>query len=276
MEKEAIKHLQDDAVIDAINQVLIENDADLLALPESARLEDLEQYSDRRRRFRGTFATNDPKGFANYCVTNVTETIKSACFIDPEQMAALTILDLGTVNAPLHADHKATLSLQKTAAFKALLQIEGKRMDQKSAAEWLEDWAPHLAATIRGEDGPEFYPLSKAIAAVRLVTLKTNTEQEHEDRDYGATRSTMASVEAKSRDQPLPNFLEFTCNPYHGLPERTFRLRIALITSDGDPEFRFRMVQAEQEQEEMADDFADLIRQEMGGVMDVTIGRMTA
>ena len=36
------------------------------------------------------------------------------------------------------------------------------------------------------------------------------------------------------------------------------------------------MVQAEQEQEEMADDFADLIRQEMGGVMDVTIGRMNA
>ncbi len=276
MEKEAIKHLQDDAVIDAINQVLIENDADLLALPESARLEDLEQYSDRRRRFRGTFATNDPKSFANYCVNNVSEQIKSGCFIDPDQMSAITILDLGTVNVPLHADHKAGLSLQKTAAFKALLQIEGKRMDQKSAAEWLEDWSPHLAATIRGENGPELYPLSKAIAAVRLVTLKTNTEQEHEDRDYGATRSTMASVEAKSRDQPLPNFLEFTCNPYHGLQERTFRLRIALITSDGDPEFRFRMVQAEQEQEEMADDFADLIRQEMGGVMDVTIGRMTA
>ena len=55
----------------------------------------------------------------------------------------------------------------------------------------------------------------------------------------------------------------------------SFRLRIALITSDGDPEFRFRMVQAEQEQEEMADDFADLLYRIVGSVaLDALVLRL--
>ena len=277
MEKEAIQHLEDNAVIDQINTTLDPETTGVIALPESARLEDLEKYGDQRRRFRGTFATNDPKAFTNYCVTNSdAPDITSACFVDGDQMSALAIMDLGTVHTPLHAEHRAGLSLQKTAAFKALLGIEGERLSQKDAAEWLEDWTPHLSALVSGEGGYEPCAITKAIAAVRRVTLQTKSEQEHADSDYGASRSTMESVEASSREQPLPAFFEFTCTPYQGLTERTFRMRVSLITSAAEPQFRLRMVQAEQEHEEMADEFADLVRQEIGGVMSVTIGRMKA
>ncbi|MCV5132407.1 DUF2303 family protein, partial [Escherichia coli] len=66
------------------------------------------------------------------------------CFIDADNMRAVSVLNLGTIDEPGHADNTATLKLKKTAPFSALLSVNGERNSQKSLAEWIEDWADYL------------------------------------------------------------------------------------------------------------------------------------
>ena len=68
----------------------------------------------------------------------------------------------------------------------------------------------------------------------------------------------MAEVEAKNRDH-LPAFLQFTCEPYQGLSERTFTLRLNVITGE-NPRIGVRIVRLETAEEEMAKELEELLR----------------
>lgn len=67
----------------------------------------------------------------------------------------------------------------------------------------------------------------------------------------------MQSVEASSKDV-MPVAFEFKCIPYEGLGERRFILRNSLLKS-GEPIFVLRIVQLEAREEEMANEFRDLL-----------------
>jgi hypothetical protein len=58
-------------------------------------------------------------------------------------MTARSVFNIGTLDNPGHADNVASITLKKTAPFRALLQIDGRRLKQKQIAEWLEDWSDY-------------------------------------------------------------------------------------------------------------------------------------
>ena len=230
------------------------------ALPEGVKIADLEQYLENRRRYRGTMKTNLIGEFVEF----VTSTIDGysaytgdnfPCFIDPQAMRAIAFFNLGDIDNPGHGDHQAKLSLQKTEAFQELLGINGKRFDQRQLAEWLEDWIDHIEAI--AEDGA-ILPLSTAVAAIRRITIGTNAETTREEKTFGTRQSAMAEVEAKHKDQ-LPAFLKFTCEPYQGLQERTFTVRLSLITGE-KPQISARIVRLETAQEDMAKELEEKLR----------------
>lgn len=232
-----------------------------VALPEGVKIADLEQYLENRRRYRGTMKTNLIGEFVEF----VTSTIDGysaytgdsfPCFIDPQAMRAIAFFNLGDIDNPGHGDHQAKLSLQKTEAFQELLGINGKRFDQRQLAEWLEDWIDHLQTF--GEDGTKELSLAASVAAIRRITIGTTAETTREEKTFGTRQSAMAEVEAKHKDQ-LPAFLKFTCEPYQGLQERTFTVRLSLITGE-KPQISARIVRLETAQEEMAKELEEKLR----------------
>ena len=225
-----------------VNEIISKIGADAVALPENFRIHDLEKFNLNRFRFRGALSTASIDDFTRYSKDLADEGTR--CFIDADNMRAVSVLNLGTIDEPGHADNTATLKLKKTAPFSALLSVNGERNSQKSLAEWIDANGDAIQAT-------------KAAAAVRKITIEANQTADFEDNDFSGKRSLMESVEAKTKDI-MPVAFEFKCVPFEGLKERPFKLRLSIITGDR-PVLVLRIIQLEAVQEEMANEFRDLL-----------------
>ncbi|HHG8876717.1 TPA: YfdQ family protein [Citrobacter freundii] len=223
-------------------------------LPEGTGIESLERFSLERFRFRGAMTTTSIDDFARYSKGYASASEPARCFIDADNMTASSVFNIGTLDNPGHADNVASITLKKTAPFRALLQIDGQRLKQKQIAEWLEDLSDYLLAF--DADGNTMQ-ISQAAQAVRRITIQQATQQDHETSDFAGKKSLMQSVEASSKDV-MPVAFEFKCVPYEGLGERRFSLRNNLLTSD-EPCFVLRIIQLEAQEEEIANEFRDLL-----------------
>lgn len=229
-------------------------------LPDGTGVESLERFSLERFRFRGAMSTTSIDDFARYSKGYASASEPARCFIDADNMTARSVFNIGTLDNPGHADNVASITLKKTAPFRALLQIDGQRLKQKQIAEWLEDWSDYLLAF--DADGNTMQ-ISQAAQAVRRITIQQATQQDHETSDFAGKKSLMQSVEASSKDV-MPVAFEFKCVPYEGLGERRFSLRNSLLTSD-EPCFVLRIVQLEAQEEEIANEFRDLLISKFDG-----------
>ncbi|MFY0199460.1 YfdQ family protein [Klebsiella variicola] len=223
-------------------------------LPDGTTVASLERFALERFRFRGAMDTTSIDDFVRYSVAYAQEEEKARCFIDADNMLARSIFNIGTLDNPGHADNVASIKLKKTAPFRALLAINGDRLSQKQIAEWLEDWSDFLLAF---DAEGQTMDISKAAQAVRRVTIQQTNQADHEDSDFAGRKSLMQSVEASSKDV-MPAAFEFKCIPYEGLGERRFSLRNSLLKS-GEPVFVLRIVQLEAQEEEIANEFRDLL-----------------
>ncbi|QYG86548.1 YfdQ family protein [Citrobacter koseri] len=229
-------------------------------IPENAQIESLECFNSQRFRFRGAMTTTNIDDFARYSKGYASASEPTRCFIDADNMTARSVFNIGTLDNPGHADNVASITLKKTAPFRALLQIDGQRLKQKQIAEWLEDWSDYLLAF--DADGKTM-EISQAAQAVRRITIQQATQQDHETGDFAGKKSLMQSVEASSKDV-MPVAFEFKCVPYEGLGERRFSLRNSLLTSD-EPCFVLRIVQLEAQEEAIANEFRDLLISKFDG-----------
>lgn len=248
--EQAVDKLQQGAAIAQANAAMAQPFA---ALPSDFSLHDLEKFAPNRRRARGTFKTPFVAAFCAY-LTKHAEAGATA-FVDPQRMAATAVLNLGHPGQPGHADNLAVLEPNKTAAFAALSLIaNGGGQSQRGVAEFLEDWTGH--ATCFNDDGE--IPAGKAIAAVRRITIDSLRKQESQEQALSATRSALESVSASS-SEPLPTTIYFRCQPYAELSERTFVLRLSVLTSDKAPLLVLRVVKPEAHAEQMSQELAALI-----------------
>lgn len=215
------------------------------ALPDNFKLANLEQYLPGRCRYRGTMKTVALKDFMDYCEKYEDE--GSECFVDPQRMTARTIFNLGCTGEPGHADFTAELSLVKTAEYSALLDVNGSRTTQKTMAEFMEDYSDSIVCF--ASDG-EVIPNSKAIAAIRRLTIEASRKEDHEVQDLKASRSALESIEARS-DHGLPSGFRFECIPFNGLEVRSFDLRLSVLTGGDAPSLVARIKRLEEAQEEM-------------------------
>lgn len=250
----AISQIQNMAVsalsLTAVNQSL----CPAVVLPSDFNVKSLEHLQEGRYRFRGAMDTTSISDFVKYSMQHGIEEGVS-CFIDADEMAAKTIFNIGTIGDPGHADNTAMVSLKKTAPFASLLNVNGRKSGQKELAEWLEDWRDNLMAF---DAEGNVIDIKQAINAVRKITIEASRSADHEDSDFGAKRSVMESVEAKSRDV-MPAAFQFTCTPYDELSERAIKLRYSVLTGGDVPVLVLRIVQLEKLEEQIAQEFRDLL-----------------
>ncbi|HHH0550659.1 TPA: YfdQ family protein, partial [Yersinia enterocolitica] len=267
----AITQIRDMVLTSIIEKQLSSTACDTIALPDGVSVKSLEQFNLERYRFRGAMETSSIDEYVKYSSGYAGDGVR--CFIDAEEMRAETIFNIGTLENPGHADNTASLSLKKTAPFRELLNIDGRKQAQKELAEWLEDYREFLLAF--DADGAVL-DIKKAVGAVRRITIEQTSSADHEDQDFSAKRSVMESVEAKCKDV-MPAAFEFKCIPYEGLGERRFKLRYSILTGGNVPVLVLRIVQLEAEEEKIAVEFLELLTNKFKGVeVETFIGKFKA
>lgn len=266
MDERAIQQIQETAV--AAARLLDDAkqapglDRPIVALPSSLTVHDLEKFMFGRARFRGTFSTGNPDAFAEYIKAQAPGAV---CFVNGDSMVANAIFDLGTVEDPKHAEHRAVLTMEKTAPFRALLARNGETHTQRLTAEWIEDWRDFIhPCNADGED----IPLVKAVSAVRSLSLEEKRAHGFEEQDFKSKRTAMEEIEAKGAHENLPVFLDFRCTPYEGLSKRSFRARLGIVSTRGEsaPSFVLRIVREEHELEQVALEFRKLLDGKFSGL----------
>lgn len=271
-DKDTLTALQEHKAIESAQKALAfahQDSNDLAALPSDYKLHNLEQYLPTRRRARGIMTTNDLESFIGYTVAH--SEAGASVFIEAESMSAFAVLNLGIPNEPGHADNKAKLKLNRTAAFTALISIAtGQPYKQSTVAEFLEDWPDQIKCI---NDAGDIAP-PKAIAAIRKLTIETMRKLESEEQALSQSRSAFESVQATSKD-PIPTTILFKCQPYSDLAERTFAIRLTVQTGGDKPAITLRVVKAEQHNEEMAAELAALIIRGFEGGTPVLVGSYT-
>lgn len=272
-DKSAIEAINEGAGIymarEAIRVALTEGNRGAVPLPNDFQLHDLEKYMPMRRRARGLMETSLVQDFASYVSGNVVA--GSTVFVSHKAMVANAVLNLGTQDKPGHADDRAQLKPDMTAAYTALRQhANGNAMEQARVAEFLEDWSPMIECFHESER----LKIDKAISAVRNITIEGLRKVEASEQQLSASKSAFESVTASSKDT-LPTFIHFKCVPYHGFNERTFVMRLGIRTSD-KPAIVLRIINTEQHEEEMAQELAEKVKQAIGDACPVLIGDYTA
>ncbi|CNI38246.1 YfdQ family protein [Yersinia mollaretii] len=271
LDSSAITEIRDMVLTSIIERQLSTTACDTIALPAGVAVKSLEQFNLERYRFRGSMETSSIDEYVKYSSGYAGKGVR--CFIDADEMRAETIFNIGTLINPGHADNTASLSLKKTAPFRELLNIDGRKQAQKELAEWLEDYREFLLAF--DADGVVL-DIKKAVGAVRRITIEQTSSADHEDQDFSAKRSVMESVEAKSKDV-MPAAFEFKCVPYEGLGEHRFKLRYSILTGGNIPVLVLRIVQLEAEEEKIAVEFLGLLTNKFKDVeVETFIGKFKA
>lgn len=269
LSKEAIQHIESNALAAAGRE--IGTDAGRLAvLPESVRLHNLEPYQSVRDRFRGALNTHSLQDFVKYVDNHKSDDntpVSSAGFIDQDAMRATVIFNLGEPGYAGHGDDTATLTLKATAAYSALQSIVGRKVDQQTLAEFLEDWAPNIQAFA----GEEELSLVQAITGIRKMTIKATSQRDSTVGDLSSSRSAMDEIEAKSQET-LPTAFAFVTVAFEGLAASTISLRLSVITGGEAPMLKLRWVGEEAQREAIAREFKGVLEQEVGGLVPLTIG----
>lgn len=255
LDKEAIHSLDTntaEAIRAASTALLMDGDAmALAAMPEHFKIHDLEKYLPYRRRARGKMETQSIEDFAQYVARQKLP--GAAVFIHTDNMTAVAILNLGTAADPGHADDRAVFEANPTAAYRAMTGVAyGGSITQQRAAEFLEDWAMYISCYHDGE----FIHTSKAIAAVREITIEGLRKIGATEGQLSASRTTFEEVKASGKEQ-IPTLIEFSCEPYAGLDSRCFRIRLGIQTGGDKPSLVLRIVKQEEHQESMGRELAD-------------------
>ncbi|AQL40067.1 DUF2303 family protein [Pseudomonas syringae] len=267
MEAKAIQLIQDTAVI--ANAKALDTFTPSIALPATVNVVSLEKFQQTRSRFRGVLETSSLKDFSEYVLNQADG--NTSGFVDSDDMTCTVFFNLGNQDNPGHGDFRAKLTLKKTAAFIALERAAGSKHTQKELSDFIEDWAPNLTALT--SDGADI-DLRRAAGAIRSITIEQARKSEHIVGDMSASRSAMDQIEAKSADG-LPAELLFSVNPYEGLQAQTIQLRVAVLTGGDQPVLRLRWIGEAQLREDLAQEFKQVVAQEVGGATDLTIGSFT-
>lgn len=264
---ESIDLIQSTAVEAAGKRQLRASDLPTAVILDSAQsVHSLESYLATRFRYRGSLVTTSLVDFAAYTKL-ASGSPKAVGFVDVAKMAANVFFNLGTSEQPGHGDWTATLNMQPTAAYKALADAQGKRFDQAGLIDWLEDWNDVLKADFADGNAS----LTRAVASIRKMKISTKAETTHNTNDFSASRSALEEVEATGADA-LPTGFTLSTSPYEGLQSREFALKLSVLTGSDKPALTLRWLRKEQQLEDIAREFKQVLGDALGDSATLTIG----
>lgn len=217
---------------------------------------DTEQFELGRNRARGAFSTPSFLDFKDFVKNHGDE--NTPVLVDPKNANAVAVLNFDEQGfAQGHCDYTATLQLEPTVAWKKLTELKGKKLDQRSFAIFLEDWASVFAAT--SSDGASFIDMNTAINAVRNMTIDASSSKESTVESLSESTSSLDRIEAKSKIGAIPAFFTIVDEAYFGLDPRDIKLRLVINAADGKPTFSLQIVKEELLLDEIIKEFKQTV-----------------
>lgn len=265
LDKEAIQHIEG---MSKAGKPVEEADFKAVYLPDSMKIQDLEHLQKFKNRYTGDFITDSLASFAEY----VKEQDEKTCFVHTKRPVAKAIFDLGTKEEPLHAKHNALFEVGETAAYMAVKSFAQGRQSQEDLAEWLEDWM--FCIQVLDKDNQEM-DVRTAIRAVRNVTIEAAGKYESDIQQLSTTQSSLESIEANSKGNPLPAWINFTCRPYKCIEEATFPIRISMSLKKEEIAFLLKISNLEKIQEDISEHFAETVSNAIGKDTAIYLGEFS-
>lgn len=208
----------------------LDQSKDVLFINHETKIADLEKYSKTKRRMNGSFETNSIAALAEFAVSTIKESSEidtPSCFVGEDGKASL-FFNFGSIENPLHQDLTGSVSLKKTAIFKAIENLKDEQLTQRELAEFIEDFNDYIVAL--DKNGEEILQ-SSAIAAIRDMSIEAQRNVGQKSEDYRDESSAFASVEAKFKGA-TPAYLKFNIQPFSEMSEYQFIFRISVLTTN--------------------------------------------
>lgn len=237
----------------------------LIALHENFKIHDTEVYQAGRNRARGTFKTPSFGDFKSYVLdsnplTNAGEVVipfAAPIFVDHKNVTAIAVLNFDAANLPQgHCDYTATLELEPTVLWKKLNELKGSKLNQKSFAVLLEDWADVIVAYTEAD---EIIPSGLAIRAVRNMSIDTSVKADSVVNNTNESRSKLEQVAVKASENALPAYFKVSDTAYLGLDKKEIRLRLIVNAGDQDPVFAIQIVREELLKNDIIQEFKEKV-----------------
>ena len=259
LNEKTLAELRKNETLSVLNESLglIGAHSPVMVLPDGFHVEDLESKMEFRTSYRAQYKTKSIQDFTIYSKEFSQE--GSKCFVDSDQMTAKVIFDLGTTDKPLHQKNTASLKIDKTAAFMALLRICNSKQTQKEAADFIEDWAENITVLLK--DGTEISP-GAASNKLRSITIEQVKNIDSKVEDFSESMTQFEKIEAKNQDS-IPARIQFSCIPFHGLGERLFEIRLGILTGEQKPTISLRIIKLEAQEEDMALEFKEILEDKL-------------
>lgn len=263
MDSTAIKEIQNGAIALELGKRVNDTEVPVAVIPKDFNVHSLERYQEFRSRLRASLNTSHIDSFVGYIGAQRADD-GDPIFVDPDDVSAKVIFDLGDEQTPGHCDHTAILKLRKTAAFEAyedLFERIGRGgIGQRALAEWVEDWRSCIFAY--GEEDSEI-DVKRLIATIRRVSIEGIRKADSSEENYSSSRTTLEEITAKSEAGELPEWLEFVTEPYHGLPQQKFRFRISIRTGGDQLSFGAFRIQEGRDAEVIGENFIAELKQHL-------------
>lgn len=245
---------------------------DLIALNKDYAVQDLEKFLNGRLRPRGKFITTSFSDFKNFVEQNESSD-ETPVFVDHQNATATAVLNYANEHAQGHCDHLASLQLEQTVVWAKLKELKGEKLDQRSFAIFLEDWASVLEAT--SADGATFIDMKVAINAIRNMTIDASSSKDSSVESLSESSSSLDRIEAKAKIGAIPAFFTINDQVYLGLENRDIKLRLVIHTTDGKPYFSVQIVKEELLLDEVTKEFKQKVIDLLPD-LQVYIGTFTA
>lgn len=273
MEQATVQKIADLAIAaQGVMPVQIDKNASIAVIPDSFKVVGTEKFNPLRDRFRGVFATLNIQSFVEYIQQRETTDIKA--FIDTARgLTAQAFFNIGGIAAPGHADDIANLTLEKKPEFKALERADGSRFGQQELIDWIDDWADFVTAY--SADGTAISQ-DKALRALRRVKINRSHEADSSVKDLGYNASVTEQAEATGVDENLPAYLMLSTESYKGLSVDELKISLRISFKDSSPTFVLRFTGKDAHEERRADEFIELLQDQLNSEVAFYQGSFTA
>lgn len=274
MDKSAIQAITALSVATVAQAALNENEIDAVVLEENYQLKSLESLKLRPDLFRAQFNTSALSQFIDY--VDDAGSSNTGVFIDQEKMTAQAIIDMGHHDAPYWGKHRAHVALKQTPAYAALIRLNNGHLSQQDFIDFAEDWSANIAFYYDdNETAHDDATFKKTIKTLRKIKLSATAVSENSVENFSATRSAMEDIEVTAGNEKPPAGFIFRVVPHDGFDEVAFDCPLRAITDTKAVRLKYRIMQLDQQQLNIAEQFkAKITNNIKGGGISIYIGNM--
>ena len=214
MDAEAIKAIQDGNAEAFQTANGIASPFGLLLTPESWQRFDVEKYMENRRRQRNAFKTEMLDDFVEY-IQGHDGVDNPRVFVQPRNMSAVCIFNVGDADTPGHLDDFASLSLDSAEAYIAAQGIHGRTLQQGDFLDWVDDHSEFIVAFFNSNGEPLAHPA--ALQALRTFNVDKIHSVSATQHDVRRELGDLERIEVREA-AGFPTHFTYRFEPAPGLP----------------------------------------------------------